>query len=114
MKHNYREGSKLEAARAIYSAYEMTLTRKEIIVVFMEQLEMSHNGASSFFHKVKNPEGAKKPTTKLEQAQEIYMISVREGKNRKDTLQYLQDRLFMSESGASTYYYKVRKQLGAM
>lgn len=107
----FRQGSKMARARELYLQHKKTHTRKEITLMFMEELDfVNYTSANTYYQLIKDPDGAKKAATKISKAEEI--MKEHHGKlSRKQILEIFKNDLLLTHEAASAYYDRVRKKI---
>lgn len=111
-----KKGAKKERAERIFNQMKDNHTRLEIINQFIEQLDMTKSGATTYFHNCKQKFGFKKKEeekqtkkrSKMEIARELY--SAAEDKSKAVIMTLFQSELNTSKLGSQTYYYACKKE----
>lgn len=107
----FRQGSKIHKARELYLEHKDTHTRKEITIMFMEQLDFSnYTTANTYYQLVKDLDGAKRADTKISKAETIMKEHFGK-KSRKEILELFSHILLLTPEVASSYYDRIRKKL---
>lgn len=106
----FRDGTKRQQARQLYLQLKATHTRNEIIAEFFGILGMDLPGCSSYYEQVKDPDGAKKEESKMDQARRIYNENL--GAARNIVLKKFEEQIVppLSKGGLSRYYQTVKTE----
>lgn len=99
--------TKKQQATDLYAANRETLSRKELIALFMDRIGVTQPAAASLYQAVQDPDRPCKTTvTKMSQAESI--VTNNPEATRKSILQIFQEELQLTADGAKTYYQTIK------
>lgn len=117
-----KKGAKKDGAARIYRQMQNDHTRDEIIAAFIEQLDMTTAGATTYFHNNEKEYGPCKVVaggskkkgggrTKKDDAVDVYK-DVYLTMKKDDIIELLAEKLNTTRLGAQTYYYAASAEVG--